>query len=634
MLRQRQRAEHVIDLIHEAIYEGRPMGTSIESPALAHLRRQKSAPATLNVTRSMVDTLVARLCKRRPMPTLTADDAKWSQKMYGKRAARTLRRKLGRPDVERMKPDVLRDAAIRGTGCAKVVRCGGDVTYERIPRHELVVDPREARYGLASLPQMAHVKPYSQAKLRAEFPDCVEAINAAVGISTTDEWMPADYDAPTTTDRIDVAEGWYLPSAPDAGDGRHIIAIRGKALVDEPWTRPRFPVAFEYMSAPVRGVWGHGLVEDLAGIQAKINDTARDIQECLYYGGTLKIFAPRGSNVNKAHLRARHPVVIEHDGQAPTFVAPNPVSAQQLQFLEWLYQKAYEITGISQASAASKSALGSNASGKALDTQYDIESDRFAAVELGHAMFMCDLGQLTIDEAQAISADWKADKAERRKRKGKEATREGIEPAQWIQEIDWKKVRVDEGDYHLTIEPINFLPDSRSGKLAYVAELGKAGLISGKAQTMSLFDEPDMARANRYLLGPIRNIERMIEGICDVGTPMSDVMADPHMNLGLALEMVVGEYNNAQAEGVNDEDSGEEVQERFRLVIASIEETQKQVAAAKAAPPIGGPPPPGLDAQAGAPGLLPPPMQGDPSMPLAPMPPPMSTMPLPAPGMA
>ncbi len=608
-LRNRQRGEHLLDLIHEAIYEGRPLGTDVESPAIEALRRRRSSPAQLNLSRSMVDTVTARRTKRRPMPVVSADDASWSEKLYAKRVSRVLRRKLARPEVERLKPDTYRDSAIRGTGCVKVFRDRGDVSYERIPRHELVADPREARYGLASLPQLAHVKPYSRERLRAMFPHHAEAIDSAPRL-TFEEWRPTDYDAPTTSDRCDVAEAWYLSPGGDAC-GRHVIAIRGAVLLDEEWHRPRFPIAFDYWSSPVRGIWGHGLVEDIAGIQAKINDLLTDQQEALYWAGALKIFAARGSNVNKAHMRARHPAVIDHDGAVPTFIAPNPIPSQSFQLLEMLFQRAYEISGINQASAASKSALGSNASGKALDTQYDIESDRFAQVELGDAMFVCDLGQLTIDEARAIADDKKAGRLEHK-------------PAKWITEIEWHRVDIDGGDYHLSIEPQNFLPDTRAGRLSFIGELAKAGLITGKENILSLFDEPDMARANRYILGAIRNIERMIEGICDPRVPLSAVLADPHMNLSLAMEMVVGEYNNAQAEGLNDEKRGEEVHERFRVVIDSIKALQSEATAGEAppAPPGGGMPPGAPTDQSG--------------MPLAAMPPPMATMPPQptAPGMA
>jgi hypothetical protein len=607
-LRQRTRTENAIDLIHEAIYEGRPLGSQtngLESATLNHLRQQKSAPANLNITRSMVDTVTSRLSKRRPMPAITAEDAGWTEKLFGKRASRILRRKLGHATVERMKPLIIRDAAIRGTGVAKVIRNGGDVSVERVPRHEIVIDPREARYGTPRT--IAQVKAYPKDVLKAEYPDLAVEIEAAATLQS-EGWSPDDYDAPNDTDHVEVGELFHLPSSPGAKDGRHVITIRGQTLLDEKWTRMRHPYACLHWSPPVRGFWGHGLVEDLTGIQAKVNDIARDIQEALYFGAMLKIFQARSSNVDKHHLRARHPVVIEYDGTPPQFVAPNPVSVQQIQFLEWLINKAYEISGISQLSASSKNPLGSNASGKAIDTMYDIESDRFSTVEIAQATWVCDLGQLLVDEAQALAADAADPKC-------REISRKDLAP--WIREIDWKKVRIDEGEYHLTIEAINFLPESRAGKLSALAELGKAGLITDPVVMLAQFEEPDMQRMFRTELGPYYNLLRVMEGVAEPSVPFIEVQPDPHMDLKRGIRMAIAEYNDAMSEP----NCPEEILERFRKWLSLAEPMEKKSRAAKEAANSNI----GAGSAGAMPPGMPPPMNGNG------MPPPGM---MPAPGMA
>lgn len=609
-LETRTRTEQLVDRIHEAIYEGRPLGSVSEHPALTHLRRQESSPAKLNVTRSMVDTVGAKLGKRRPMPVISADDAGWNEKLFAKRASRVLRRKMGHSDVERLTPQVLRDAIVRGTGWSKVVRCGGDVQVERVPRSELRFDPLEARYGAPR--SMAHVKPIPREVLLAEYADDKEAREAikAAPQWNGDDFAPGDgYD--TDADLVEVGEGWHLPSAPKAKDGLHLIAIRGYVLLRERWKRPRFPFAACHWSAPIRGVSGHGLVEDLTGIQAKINDMVRDIQEALYWGAMLKVFYPRGSNVNKHHLRARHPAVVEYDGAKPEYVAPNPVSAQQIQFLGWLIQQAYELAGISQLSASSKNPLGSNASGKALDTMEDIESDRFSHVQMQYAMYRLDIGRCIVDEARALAED------ANEKRKGGPRIERG-ELAAWIREIDWRKVKIDEGGYQLGMEAINFLPDSRAGKLSYIGELAKNGLVTDPMTIMAQMDEPDLARANRYQLGPYRYLEKVMEQLADVKIPFEDLAPDPHIRFDLAKVMALGEYNNAMAAHPP---APEEVLERYREYLNQLESLEKKKATSMA----GG-------MAAGAPGMMPgAPPAGPPGM--APMPP-MPPLPPPAPGMA
>lgn len=596
-LRARNRAENIIDLIHEAIYEGRPLGNASDYPALEHLRRQRHASASLNLTRSMVDTVVSRLGKRRPMPVISADDAGWGEKLFAKRASRVLRRKMGQPFVERLCPQVLRDAVIRGTGVIHAYREGGDVRLERVQRHELVVDPRDGRYGEPRV--MARVKPVNRDVLAEMFPKRRDDIMNAAAADRLD-WTPHEYDTTLEPDEVEVIEAWHLPSGAEATDGMHVVCIMGiEPLCVDPWTRQRFPFAMMHWSPPTRGFWGHGLVEDLTGIQAKVNEMLTDAQVAAAFAGKLKLFQARQANINKNHMRATSTVVIETDGPPPTYVDATPLVQHQLALIDWIINRAYDMTGVSQSAATSKSALGSNASGKALDTQYDIESDRFSNPELNYAMLRVDIGGVVLDEARDIAEDEDCDNR-----------------AQWIDEIDWTKVEVDAGDYHLVLEPQNFLPDSRAGRLSTVGEMGKAGLLQDQMQTLALFDEPDMQRYNRWRLGPFYNLERMMEDVGDVDISLGDVVPDPQMLAAapdLAKEMALGMYNYAASEK-----AGEVVLGRYRWFLKMLEGIAKQTATPAQPPaPMPGPMGPGGPAgPMGPPGaaILPPGMPPDPMM--------------------
>ena len=538
-LRNRRRISGLRDLIHEAIYKGRPLG-SLGNDEQAWLRQSSKAPANLNITRSMVDTATARLTKSRTMPVISADDAAWSEKLFAKRVSRVIRRKMGSAKVERLKPDVIRAMLIRGTAVWKVVRNGGDTDIDHIPRYEIVHDPREARYGQPRC--LAHVKPLAKSVLCEQFPEYAEAIEAAASYETSDAWMAYAYDGPGHNDHVEVCDIWHLPSGPDADDGDHVIAIRGQVLLREPWKRPRFPLVFSHWSSPIDEMWGQGLVEDLCGIQALVDRIAQDSQEGHYWSSALKLFQARTSNINKHHLKARHPVVVEYDGAMPQYLQPNPQVEQALHLLDWYINRAYEISGISQMAASSKNVLGSNASGKAIDTLDDIQSDRFAHVEAGWKSSMCQLAQAQIDEARAMYEEAHAGTSD-------------LAPADlapWIGETEWTKVDIDGGDYHLYIEPINFLPDTRAGRLEYIESLGKNGLIPDPSMIADGFDEPDMQRMNRSTLGPLHNLQRIMEGLADPRVDMYDLQPDEHMNLALGLLLCKGEYNEAMACGAKD----------------------------------------------------------------------------------
>jgi len=564
-----------MDLIHEAIYEGRPVGRRLGTAAMDFLRAQSKASSYLNLIQSMIDTVVSRIGKHRSMPIISADDAEYSEKLYARRASRVIRRKMGSPNIERTMPLQLRDAVVRGDGFAEILRIGGDVIPERFPRSELVFDDGEPRHN--DWPwTLARVKLIDRDVLAAKFPDARERIMKCAP-ATRDIWAPYDYDAPIDKDQIEVIKAWRLPSFPGADDGKNLIGIRdqGPPLKESGWNRPRFPLARVTWTPALRGFLGIGLVQQLAGSQNKVNELWSDIQTAIYWGSGLKIFARRGSNINKGHLRARDPVVIETDDTDPKFIAPNPASQQAIENLRWLIQEMYEIAGISQLAASSRSPLGPNASGKALDTMDDLQSDRFSYLDLQYSMSRVDCGTAMIDEAKMLAAE--ADD-----KKSKAAL------APWIRDIDWDKFDFDSGGFHLNIEPINFLPEARAGKLDTLGDMMKIpGLFSNPLLIASLFDEPDIAGANRHMLGPVRALQKLAEMLGDLSVPLEDCVPTPFMLTppGLAKEIILGEYSNAFAEGAKDVYLG-----RYRWFLQMLDGLEKQLA------------PPPMDAGAAMPG--------------------------------
>lgn len=592
------RGYNAMDLIHEAIYEGRPVGRRLGTAAQDFLRAQQEASSYLNVLHSMVDTVVSRIAKRRAMPVIGCDNASYREKLDAQRASRVLRRKMGRPDIERMMPLKLRDGVVRGDGFVEAYRNGNDVAIERFARSELVFDDGEARNG--EWPRtIARVKLVDRDVLASLYPEHEERIRK-VQPAARDVWSPYDWDAPIDPDQVEVVRGWHLPSAPGAKDGRYVVAIRDgeEPLVEREWKRPRPPLARVQWTPPMRGFLSIGLVQELAGSQHKVNELWEDHQVALHWASQLIIFQPRGSNIDKHHLRGRDPRVVEYDGGAtPSYVAPDPASRQAMDSLRWLINQMYELSGISQSAAASKNPLGPQASGKALDTFYDIASDRFATLELQASMGRVDVGQIILDEARDLAEDAKADKE--------------IEVAPWIDEIDWAEFDFDGGGHHLALEPENFIPQTRGGKLDTLGDMAKIpGLLNNPLITASLFEEPDIARANRHLLGPMRMLQRLMDELVTNPNYQAECVPTPYVlaHADLAREMAIGEMGNAYAEGADD---AELAPYRWFLrmlegeVNAAAPPPAPEVGAAPGGPPVppAGPLPPGPGLPAPVPGV-------------------------------
>ena len=586
-IRNRRRDQNLDDLIYEAIYLGRPLSASSSVAARgAAARDQRAAPfTTLNVVQAKVDALCARMSKHRPFPVIGADDAGWGEKRFARRVSSVLRAKLGQQDVERDNMLLVRDATIRGTGVAKVVTVerGGkyDVAVERVPRSEVIVGARDAMYGTPRT--IYHLRSYPLEVMAARYPKHADKLKtlATASSAESDEWYEWGDDWADDSLTVKIVEAWHLPSGFDANDGRRVMVCRDLVLEDEPWTRLRHPFALLHYSPPVRGWYGHGLVSMLAAPQAKINDIARDIQEALYFGSTLKVFIPKGS-MKKEHLAKRHPVVIETEGGlTPSYVAPLPVSPQAFQVLEFLMNWCDDVSGLSRDFQSGKTQLGAGASGAAIDALDDITSDRLAGFQLNHSLSRVDIGALVVDEAREIAA-----------------TRPKGEQANWIREHNWKKIDIDGGEHHLRLEPQNFLPGTRSGRLAGATEMFKAGLIDGDAMT-ELFEEPDIQRMNRRKLGPQRAISMILDGINDLDVDLYELIPDAFFPYQKGIDAAKAEYEDAWAAKADPEVLG-----RYREWIRLTKvEADKAAAAAQPAGP--GMAPPGAPPPAMPPGMPP-----------------------------
>lgn len=625
-LRVQHTADAMMDLVHEAIYRGRPIGANMASVGRQYLLLRSGVLLNLNIIMSMVDTATARLTKRRPMPMISADDANYSQRRFAKKCSRVLRRKIGGTNVSKMSPDVIRDMCIRGDGVIKAEQQDGDIQYKRIPIYELVVDPFEAEHGGPRV--IAHVRPEPRATMRALYPEFADEINDAPVYSRQEPWANWAYQQQTVSDYIEVRELWHLPSGGDADDGCHVVSIKGKVICRREWELPKFPIVQFHWSKGLRTFRGSGLVEQLSGIQEQINDILKDAREGLKHGSQLTIFTQRGANVNKHHLRKRHPAVVEYDGVEPHYVAPNPVSEQAIRILLMLIEQAYQITGISQMAAQSKNTLGANASGKAIDTMDDLQSDRFAHVESNWQQGRVELGEITTylakDLYEQVYGD-DEDDGDSYDEAPEAPDKDDL--ATWIAGTDWSKLDLECGDYHVILEPVNYLADSREGRLSQVAELGENGMIPDPAIQADLFDEPDLQAANRIILGPKHKLDMIMEGLSDPAVPMVDLYPDQYTNLALGVLMAKGELNEAEASRKFDREDPEldEVCERFRQWIEYAKgEITKSKPADQSVSPAGmmaanmGPAPNAMTLQPGL-GAAPAPAPG-PAGPMPPMP--------------
>lgn len=458
---------------------------------------------TMNVVQSAIDTATARIGKSKPRPQFLTFKGSYKMK---KEAEKLQLYSDGLFEENKMYPlgqRIFKDAGITGTGCIKfysgkkLVKEGvykTAICAERTFIDEIVVDEVECMYD----DPMAYyqVKVVPRRVLKALYKKKTAIIDRA----------KSDNDITYIYQGLDqmniVVEAWKLPSGPDSGDGLHVIALESGELFSEEWTHEWAPFEFFRWNRRPFGFYGQGIAEQLTGIQYEINKLLKVIQLSMHLGSIPKIFMDANSKIVKQHLNNEIGGIITYQGMKPTYdqlMAIPPVLFTQLQTL---YEKSFELVGLSQMSVAGVKPAGLD-SGKALRTFNNIETDRFAIVAQEYDQFMVNCSKKFILMSEAVSKKDKTLKTTAFNNKE-------------IEDIKWSDIDLARDQYIQKVFPTNFLQTTPEGKIEDVKDLMSIGMLN-KNQASSLMDYPDLDQFTQYNNAATDDIMAVMYDIIDEG---------------------------------------------------------------------------------------------------------------------
>jgi len=485
---------------------------------------------TLNVIKSVCDTVSARVAKNRPRPVFLTSGGNYSLRRRAQLLEKFVESQFYTAGLYNLAPKVFLDACVFGTGIIKTYKSGDKIRMERVFPGEVFVDQAEGLYGEPR--QMFQRKYINRDVLIDMFP------SKAGVLRTVQAWddEDGDYGYDSTGDQLCVVEAWHLPSSEGASDGRHCIVVDGVELLREDWVHDSFPFSIIKWSDRLRGYWGMGLAEELTGIQVEINKLLMKIQKAMQLLAVPWVLVEAGSKIKKAHLNNQIGAIIPYSG-TPPIVRPNQtMSPEVFSHLDRLYQRAYEIAGVSQLSATSLKPAGLE-SGVALREYNDIESERFALISRQYENMFMDVAKKVVALGKEISQEYKGWSVVAQRDRNT------------IQEVKWKDVDMGKDAYVLKVFPSSSLPATPAGRLAMVEQLMRAGLLSGD-EAKRLLDFPDLDRELALDRAASDNIDRIVENIVDDGQYESP---EPFMDLVLALKKVQAAYNKAVNDNVPEE---------------------------------------------------------------------------------
>jgi hypothetical protein len=460
---------------------------------------QKSLPMdrpTMSVVTSCIDTLVSRISQSRPRPVFLTDNADAKQRNLAKQLNNFIAGEFYQTKAYELGPKILRDACIFGPGVVKILEdLNKKVSLERRLFTELMWDQNDAFNGEPR--QMYELKLVDRAVLQEFFPKYKTLIEKA-----ENGYVEQNAEQKSVSDLVIVAEGWHLPSGPDATDGLHVIGCDQGVIFDEPWKKSKFPFVMLNYSMPLVGVTGRGLAEQLMGTQVEINKLLITMSKAINLVGVPRVFVEEGSKVVKAQLNNEVGSIVTYRGTKPEYEVAPCMPQEVYQQLERLVNFAYQQAGISQLAAGSKKPEGLN-SGVALREFDDNQTDRFASLSRAYDTFFVDLAYQVTDKAKEIAI-----------RDGSYSTvypnRDGTK------EIDLPSAELLNDSPVIQCFDSSSLPRDPAGRKAEVVELMQAGVISPQ-EGRRLLDYTDIQQVDKLENAAEERILKILDDIVEEG---------------------------------------------------------------------------------------------------------------------
>lgn len=473
---------------------------------------------TLNIVQSMIDTVVSKITKNRPKATFLTSGGDFSLQTKAKKLTKFIEGIYSYSNFYEKAALAFTDACIFGTGCIKIYIERGEIKVERVFIEEIKVDDVECYY---SKPRQMHQEKYVHKDvLQQMFPKFSREIEVASNIDSTGQ---GSYMG-DLKEMVKVIESWHLPSGPNAKDGKHSICISNATLFEEDYYKDYFPfVFFRWNTRPV-GFFGQGLAEQLQGLQLEINKTLRTIQVSMHLVSVPKLLVEASSKIVSSHLNNKIGGVIKYAGTPPQYSPLGGIPSELFSHVDRLYQRSYEIAGISQLSAQSLKPAGLD-SGKAIRTFNDIETERFMSVGKRYEKAFLDAAEIMIDLGKDIY--------EKNEDFGVKSS-----DGKFVETIKWKDVNMDADKYLMQIFPTSALSTTPAARLADVQDMLTANLIN-REQAISLLDFPDLESTMDLLTSDNRNLEKVIETMMDEGKYFPP---EPYQNLENAVRKVQQAY--------------------------------------------------------------------------------------------
>ena len=468
----------------------------------------------LNVSEAIVDTLRALVGAHKPRVRFLTSGGDYEAQAKAKNLNRFISGQFYANRIYEQDQTVFTCAAAMGTGFYLVDEDSKDVKIEWVFSDDVLVDDVEAKYG--SPRNLYVVRDVERSVLIEKYPQFATELEQATQLRK-------DHVGSTKqADPVSLVECWHL--AVNGKGGRHFLGTDVTTFVDEDYSDDVFPVVEFCYQKRVLGFFGKSVCEIVRGLQTEINTLLGKIQRLMNLASS-KVFVAKGSKVAKAQMNNEEWGLVEYAGnQIPVLATVAAVAPEYYQQLDRLYQRAFEITGVSMGAVVGTRPAGLE-SGAALRENNDIQTQRF--LHLGQAW----------EDFHIRVAD-RVLRAAKRLAKQKPSYSVVAEDGKQLFEIKWSDVDPGKDKFLMKAWPASLLPESPAGKMEVVQTmLGVEPRLQPYA--LQLLDNPDIEAALKRINAPTLVMDKIIERILSKGEMLPP---EPFMDLEMGIVQMQQAY--------------------------------------------------------------------------------------------
>lgn len=515
----------------------------------------------LNIVQSMCDTVTNKITKNKPRVKFLTSGATPSLQKASKNLEKFTDGIFYKLKLYNKMQIAFKDAAIDGTGWVKFWRDEADIKCERNLPIELVIDDNEALYGN---PQNLYQKKWVSKEQLMIWVDGDQEKERLIKSANTQGKSQGYNFTPSNSSRLPemvlVIEAWHLPSKKDKSDGKHVISIETGVLFENPWEKDYFPFVKVIWNKKPTGFKGSGLANELTGLQIEINKTLRTIQLSNELNGIPRVLIENTSKIVQEHINNGIGSIVEYEGTKPEFINAQPVHPDLYTWFRELYQKAYEISGVSQMSSTATKPSGVTAAA-ALRELSDIDTERFITVGQMYEDAFLQAARICIDLARDIENDDKIS--------DKDKIKVQVKGRRFLEEIKWSDIDLEENQYQMQMMPASMLSNTVAGRRQDIEDLINLGVIQ-KEDAADLLNMPDIEAYMTTETASVRDIKYTIEKIVEDGEYSSP---EAFQNLQYGIKSFMSAYLNYKWDMPEDTKPQKELKEqRLELLRKWIKE--------------------------------------------------------------